>query len=135
MSEPVLLQQKGTDMAQLSNCEFFNSAVSALFPNGFVMAKSVKLLGQDTIVISFGNETRERWINGIFENDPAALRAMVSREGDKFVIESPTFYSHLFRKANIKFRKIVKESEEAALESFVKWFAKNKDAINSLKKD
>jgi hypothetical protein len=112
-------------------CETFNNFVTNALPNAYVNARVQKLIGQETIVIAFAGA--KTWPSNIMQNDPAFMQFIVFVNSDGSAdIEAPTMHSSKLRKAGLKFRKIAKENEAAAMAHLTRWFIKNRDIINSV---
>jgi len=116
--------------SQANACTAFNILVQDAFPDSMVNARTVKLLGEDCIVVTFtGSKTYQ---NNIPENDPAFMKFLVHVNKDGTAeVESPTTHSNAVWRNGVKFRKTKAGSEAELMQKLAQWFIKNHDGILS----
>lgn len=114
-------------MTQTIVCDSFNAKIREEFPGCFVNARVQRMIGGDTIVITFANVPRlEDAPNGIAENANAFMRLLVHREPPGATIERPTMH---YNDKALKFRKISAKTEAEAMTKLADWFIRNKAVI------
>jgi hypothetical protein len=122
---------------QQANCDAFLALLRPAFPDSFIHARPWGFMGTKNISITFAIDPKEKWNNGIRENDPANCGFLVSKHSliDGFYIGQPTLhFTNRFQTVGIKFRKIKATTEMEALTKLAQWFLKNQAALHSLKK-
>ena len=114
--------------AQTNACTAFNILVQDAFPDSLVNARTVRILGEECILITFtGSKT---YANNIPENDPAFMKFIVHVNKDGTAeVEAPTTHSSALRNAGVKFRKTKAANEAEVMQKLAQWFIKNHDGI------
>ena len=117
---------------QAAICQAFNIVIKDAFPDSFVNARVVNILGE-TILVTFAQRTE--WSNNIIENDPTFMKFLVHVETftGAVEIEAPTTHGSALKENGVKFRKIKAANEAEAMQKLTQWFLKNHDGIMSVK--
>lgn len=99
------------------------------FPNCFMRAGLVTLVGEECMYIAFANVPDEDAApNRIIENANGFMKFVVYRNenGNGFYIEKPIMH---YRDKTLKYRKITAPTRLEALDKLAAWMIKNKDII------
>ena len=117
------------------------SALEKMFPDSYVNVRYVGGLG-GSLYITFAQGKKETWANGIFENDPMAMKLLVNladNRGNDLPAGSPVYLGdsgmpvRALKRAGGSFRKISAKNLAELAKKIEAWFKKNHDAILSAK--